>query len=99
MGNKVEIGGTHWESLQEIREFTSGMEEGIVEYFVKLFQQKCCHPGNMLEEERRMNQAWLTGYCQACEQRVGRAYCAQPGYGMPEGSEELPDEAYEWARV
>ena len=96
----VRIGGCEWESVKELREFLrfTSLSTQTVEEEVALFREYCKHPGWAITEETRYNQAWLRGYCMACEQVIGRAYCARPGYGLS-GAEELPNEAYDWHTV
>ena len=50
-------------------------------------------------EETRYNQAYLSGTCDVCHTYHSRAYCARPGYGMPEDGPELPAEEYLWQAV
>jgi len=48
---------------------------------------KCTHDN--VDAERPCNQAWQGGYCRDCEGDVVRAYCARPGYGLPDEAEEV----------
>ena len=54
-----------------------------------------CRCGGEIVEESKCNQAWIRGFCENCGAQYGRAYCARPGYGLPDESPELPDAAYE----
>lgn len=57
---------------------------------------RCTCSGTIQEIDSRVNQAWIRGRCNGCEQIFVRAHCARQGYGA---EEELPVEAFDWSAI